>query len=259
MVLMQTLKPISLLREITHRYTAVLWVCLIATLLSGLIMLSVPFNMDAYDEWVGSVMTTILIIIGISSAICIRYVFGTKSPDQALSGRAWTVIFVYPLAITALMLPWLLTGVLADDRTSILMSVFLWVLLAYGTLLLGFLLVPFVIVPLELVGRGVIALVQGKREKAGPMLLLGMYIILVTTFCIIGAFSLDDVPPGRAGWGHIIFALLGLPGAYTIESPLLLWIARAIGIILIAVPLTLAARSRSTKELAPTHPRVTQK
>lgn len=249
-----TKKSLTLFQRIVRDYTAVIWICLAAVVLSAIVMLSVPFSMDSYDEWVTSAVFTVGIIIAVASATCIRYLFGLKSIDQATGAKPWSVIWLYPLIVSLVMLPWLLGGVMSDDRTSPLMATVLWLLLAYMALLIGFLLVPFVIVPLELIGYGIVALLGGRRKEAGPMLLLGFYIALVTVFSFVGAFALDDMPSARTGYAHIIFALLGLPGLYSVDNELLLWIARLIALLLIAIPLTFVARDKLAKSRRVAHP-----
>lgn len=226
----------NIFKYLTNEFTAVLWVCLGGLLFTLLVMSTVPLSMDGTDEWVTSALFTVFIGLGLVSAICVRYLFGMKNPNAAFGPKAWIVIWTYPIATMLVMLPWILAGVLADSETSVLMSVWLLLLFVYIMLLLGFLLVPFAVLPLELIGKGIIQILRGNKEQGSSMLIIGGYIALVTAFAFVGAGALSDMPPANAGWVHIIFALLGLPGVYTVENEGLLWLARLMAVVLIAVP-----------------------
>jgi hypothetical protein len=227
----------NIFKYLTNEFTAVLWICLGGLLFTLLIMSTVSLNMDGTDEWVTSALFTVFIGLGLVSAICVRYLFGMKNSNAAFGPKAWTVVWAYPIATMLVMSPWILAGVLADSETSILMSVWLLLLFVYIMLLLGFLLVPFAVLPLELIGKGAIQVIRGNRKQGSSMLIIGGYIALVTAFAFVGAGALSDMPPAQAGWAHIVFALLGLPGVYTIENEGLLWLARLMAVVLIAVPI----------------------
>jgi hypothetical protein len=245
----------TFLRRLNEQFTVVLWICLGSLLLFGLIILALPFDVDGTDDIVTSVITVLLILIGLTAAICIRYMFDRKAPGAAFGNKPWAVIWLFPLAVTVLFLPWLLSGALADESTSVFMSLVLWLLIAYVALLLGFLFIPFVILPLELIGRGILALISGRHKEAAPMLVIGLYIALVTAFAFVGAFAIENPVPGKLGWGNVIFALIGLPASYTIENQALLWVARAMAVVLIAVPV---AYARLHRPQAPTDQRVSR-
>ncbi|MGD7706746.1 hypothetical protein [Microlunatus sp. Y2014] len=113
------------------------------------------------------------------------------------------------------------------------LSLFLYLLLAHTCLLLGVLARVLVLVPLELVGRGPLRLLCGDR-RAGGLVLMGLWIGLVTVFAVVGALALDDLPHPAFALMAILAALIGVDGNYTVRSPLLLWVTRIVGIVLLA-------------------------
>ena len=97
---------------------------------------------------------------------------------------------------------------------------------------------PFVLAPLELIARGVKGISKGDRKNGLSILGIGLYIAAVTAFSFIGGLAIETERFGPAAWPAIIFSLLGLPGAYEVESEVLLWVARLLAVLLISVPLS---------------------
>lgn len=237
-----------MIRHLTKHFGNTFWILAAALLLTVLVMMTVPIGADGYDDYTTTVVLMICIILGLAGAAAIRYLFAKPTKEsQETDGRAWGLLWTFPLFITAAMSPWLLSGLLVADDMSVAVSIGLWLLIAYVALLVGFLLVPFVIVPLEMIGVGLLRIMAGRFEEGSRMVAIGLYIALVTAFCVIGGLAISDTPPGQAGWPHVIFALFGLPANYSVESPLLLWIARILGIIIVAIPLAIAVPGRLRK------------
>lgn len=228
----------NFMKQLSKKYSRLLWLYVITLAVILLIMASAPLGVDAYDEAGNSAVWAVLMILALFSAIATRYML-ERSAKDVTSRKPWAIILSFPVAATLVMLPWLLGGILVDTETSVVMSILLWVLLAYVALLLGLLLIPFVVLPLELIGVGIISLLQGKYKNAKILLGIGLYIAAVTVFTIIGGLSISNVIVGQLGWIQVLFALFGLPAGYEIESLGLLWTARVIGLLLLAVPIAL--------------------
>ncbi|MDW4573447.1 hypothetical protein R8Z57_11755 [Microbacterium sp. M3] len=145
-------------------------------------------------------------------------------------------IWFLPAAMALILTP----GAVTDSAgRSAAEEVWLLLLAAYGSALLGFLVLVFVFVPLEMLGRGILRLVTGKPD-GGWLIFGGAVIALTTTFAVVGVFAVDDLPPGRAAAIPIICALLGIPFGYTVQSETLLWVARGLALLLIALLLASA-------------------
>lgn len=244
-----SLHPLDLLRRITRIYTPVAWLCVAGVLVSVLIMLTFPLGSTLENSEIGLAFASVLAVIGLVAGVGIRYLFTKRAAEVAQKNQPWVVLWIFPFAIMVVLSPWLFTGGLTDQDVTTGMSFLLGFIIAYLALLLGFLSIPFVILPLELIGRGLISLFQGKRKQSGLLLGIGFYIALVTTFCVIGAFAIENPYPGKLGFGNIIFSLLGLPGSYTVENEALLWLIRAMAVVLIAVPIAFSrVRSQPTIE-----------
>lgn len=154
------------------------------------------------------------------------------APSAGKRTPAPKLIWFLPAAMTAIVSPALIAQ--ADERTPPLMAISLFVLLAYGCLALGILVLTFVVLPLEAIGRGILRVATGKPD-GGWLIFVGSLGLIITAWAITGAFALDDLPPGRAGWLPIILALFGIPGAYTVASETLLWVTRGLGLLFFAM------------------------
>lgn len=148
------------------------------------------------------------------------------------------LIWYLPAAMALIIAPALVT-VAGDASRPWIVDVLLFVLLAYAAALLGVLALLMFLLPLELLGRGALRLITG-RPDGGWLLFWGAFGALLTTLILVGAFALDDLPPGRAAMVPVICALLGLPAGYTVESEQLLWLARALVVLLTAMLLASA-------------------
>lgn len=238
-----------MLKDIGRRFSSGIWIYIITVVMTVIVMLSVPVGADSYDDWTKTVMSTLMFLTALGGAALVRYLFikPVQEPDPRkakMNRPLWVLMWTLPVAMTIIMLPWLISGILVDRDMTVAGSIFAWLLLSYAALLIGFLLVPFVILPLELIGRSIVAFVRGDKRKGAGMLGIGLYIGAVTMFVICGTLALSDLPPLWLSWGHIIFALLGLSAQYTVDSQLLLWVARILALVLIAVPLSLSAAAK---------------
>lgn len=156
-----------------------------------------------------------------------------SQPDPDAAFPAF--LLLVPLVTTVLGFWWIMPGLQADD-TPPAMALLLWLIISYAAMLLSILVAAFLLFPLELVGRGLIHAIRGRFAQAVPLVIGGIYILLVPAFGIAGALALDDLPPFPfAGYG-IIAGLLGVNGRYSIESEGWLWVARLL-FVLILIPL----------------------
>ncbi|MFE5409190.1 hypothetical protein [Microbacterium sp. NPDC056569] len=225
------------------------------------------------------VVELVLCAIGIASAVVVSIGFGSLPWDDSLGeivgafGVLMVLVAVYiriwwartgdgrdsrtrlmwylPAAMTAVITPGLLSEGTGADWPPFV-DVLWFLVFAYLAALLGFLALFLFLLPLEALGRGILHLVTGK-PGGGWLLFWGTAGALLTTFVFVGAFALDDLPPGRAGALPVLFALLGIPFGYTVESETLLWIARALALVLTAMLLASAhfggrQREREEKE-----------
>ncbi len=184
------------------------------------------------DEQAGAI-ALVFGLLAILVAVCLRIWWA----QDRLEGRIRLMWFL-PAVVALVLAP----AALAADRSgrdSPLVDVLLLVAAAYGAAILGLLVLVLVLVPLELLGRGILRLLTG-RPDGGWLIFGGTAIALVTTLGVVGAFALDDLPAGRRGTIPVLFALLGIPSAYTVESEGLLWVARAIALVLVALLLASA-------------------
>lgn len=156
-----------------------------------------------------------------------------SQPDPDAAFPAF--LLLVPLVTTALGFWWIMPGLQADDTPPV-MALLLWLIISYAAMLLSILVAAFLLFPLELVGRGLIQAIRGRFAQAVPLVVGGIYILLVPAFGVAGALALDDLPPFPfAGYG-IIAGLLGVDGRYSIESEGWLWVTRLL-FVLILIPL----------------------
>ena len=193
-------------------------------------VVSANFGQMAWEEHLGELVGAFGLLVVIFA------VFGRIWWAQDLQTRPRLIWFL-PAAMALILLP----GALRDSAGEHPPLVELLLLLAatYGSALLGILALMFVLAPLELLGRGILRLLTG-RPDGGWLMFTGTLIGLVTTFAVVGAFAVDDLPPGRAATVPLICALLGIPFGYTVESETLLWIARGLAVLLLAMLLASA-------------------
>ena len=208
----------------------------------------------------------ILCVVGLASALVVAIGFGQFPGDESVAeiggtfGVLMLIVAVYiriwwsrtrhggddrtrllwylPAAMSLVMAPALI-AVAGDASRPWIVDLLLFALLAYAAALLGVLALVLLLLPLELLGRGALRLILG-RPDGGWLLFLGALLALITTFVLVGAFALDDLPVGRPGHWSIVFALLGIPGSYTVASDALLWVARGLAVILTAMLLASA-------------------
>lgn len=234
-----------------------LWISIVAVLLT--LVLGVGVLVSSPDF--AFAVLAALVLLG---ALDVRFGFqrATRPARDARGARARrsqpdpdaafpAFLFLVPLVTTALGFWWIMPGLQSDD-TPPAMALLLWLIISYAAMLLSILVAAFLLFPLELVGRGLIQAIRGRFAQAVPLVVGGIYILLVPAFGVAGALALDDLPPFPfAGYG-IIAGLLGVDGRYSIESEGWLWVTRLL-FVLILIPLLGLLRVRRDRRNDP-HP-----
>ena len=155
------------------------------------------------------------------------------------TARHW-VYGVSPILVTLALTPLLLSGAFDEDMNPVV-SMLLFLMLAFCAVGLGLVAAFLVMMPIEAIGVGLIRLVQGKREGI-PFLGWGVVGLLVVA---VGVASSQSVEGGR---GAAMRAIWGLPGDYYVVSPGWLWGARLLLALLVAMTLTLVGMSQRERE-----------
>lgn len=202
--------------------------------LASAVVVAIGFGQFAGDDSIVEIVGTFGVLM-LLVAVYIRVLWSrSRRPGDVRTRLLWYL----PAAMALIMAPALVT-VAGDPSQPWIVDVVLFTLLAYAAALLGVVALLLFLLPLELLGRGALRLITG-RPDGGWLLFGGALGALLTTFVLVGAFALDDLPPGRSATWPIIFALLGIPGGYTVENETLLWVARGLALILIAMALAAA-------------------
>ena len=193
-------------------------------------VVSLNFGQLAWEEHLGELVGAFGLLVVIFAVFCRIWWAQDLVPRPRF-------IWFLPAAMALILLP----GALGDSasRNPPLIELLLLLAAAYGSALLGFLALIFVLTPLEMLGRGILRLLTG-RPDGGWLMFTGAVVGLATTFGVVGAFAVDDLPPGRAATVPLICALLGIPFGYTVESETLLWVARGLAVLLLAMMLASA-------------------
>lgn len=201
------------------------------------ILLALPPGADESADEVTGAIVAIMVVIGLQWALMLR--LGWRVYDRPASRRlrrkapfrGWWATPFTPLLALALTLPWALDGVLGTRETLAedLWLLFLLFVMAAG---LGLLAVPAVLVPVEMLLRGVVRLVTARGpadRQEGTSYLWGAFgIAALTTFVLVVGAGADFDTGGRAAWGSVVLALLGVPLGYDVRSPVLLWVGRVV-------------------------------
>ncbi|MGU3644227.1 hypothetical protein ACLBXX_04615 [Microbacterium sp. C23T] len=202
--------------------------------IASAVVVSIGFGTMPWDDSLGEIVGTFGILM-VLVAVYIRIWWARTGDGRDSRTR---LMWYLPAAMTAIITPRLLSAGTGADWPPFVDVI--WILVfAYLAALLGFLALFLFLLPLEALGRGILRLLTGK-SGGGWLLFWGTAGALLTTFVFVGAFALDDLPPGRAGALPVLFALLGIPFGYTVESEALLWVARALALVLIAMLLASA-------------------
>ncbi|MGH7218416.1 MAG: hypothetical protein ACREGE_03200 [Candidatus Microsaccharimonas sp.] len=230
-------------KEFLRKYVPDLIVALIAVVAIIVLALRVSFDMNEYSDEVGHAIFGTAIAIGLATALIVRRPFaksikeaketGKKRESEAPAGYLYALAL--PFVALIILTPWLAAGVFNAEGTGTVGTYFLLSLLFAGAVLLGALFLAFVLTPIEVLLRGIFAILQGKREGL-PMALGALYLIGITTFIFIMASGVTIDLPGKAGWPAAIAAFFGLPGSYSVDNETLLWVARGIAAVLIGIP-----------------------
>lgn len=238
---------------------------LVAALTLALVLatlLALPPDADQHTDEVTGAITAIMVLIGLQWALTLR--LGWRVYDQPASRalrrkapfRGWWFTPSTPLLAVVLALPWALDGTFGT-KESIAMDLWLLFLLFLMAAGLGLLAVPTVLAPIEMLLRGVATLVAARSaadRREGTGYLWGAFGIgALTTFVLVVGAGANFGTSGRAAWGSVVLALLGVPLGYDVRSPVLLWVGRvmfyaALTYVVVAVVRRRRASRKTTAE-----------
>ena len=197
------------------------------------------YNEDAYKAVLGSDATFNLTLIfwgaiTLQAALMIRTGFVRNAADNLISEdktdhpfKGWRFTLFTPLLGVIILLPAILAGVFNDDDINTVGVFFLMLLMSCMAFLLSALVAAFIIAPIELLIRGVVALIKGDRSKV-HYVLIGTFIAGLTAFIVLGSMSVAAELPYPAGSFQVLLALFGIPGGYEVTNETLLWVTRGI-------------------------------
>lgn len=194
-------------------------------------------------------MAPIIAMFGIpalAASVIVQLVMASLGERRRLPEPVlWWTVVVLPLGILAAFIVALLREpeyFVGDDGPWMLV----WVPIFIGlSLLLGAVIWFFFVFPLvslaTVIGR------IARREAKVSAVAMPLTLLALGVLCVVGGFSIDADGSGRASWGSIIAAFLGIPGAYDVLWEPGLWIVRGIvgGIVLMFVGPALQRRLRA--------------
>ena len=157
------------------------------------------------------------------------------------TARHW-VYWLSPILVTLALGPHLLSGAFDEDMHPVV-SMLLFLMLAFCAVGLGLVAAFLVMMPIEAIGVGLIRLVQGKREGI-PFLGWGVVGLLVVTVGIACAKAVDGER------GAALPAILGISGDYYVDSPNWVWFARLLLALGVAMTVALSGMSQRERERA---------
>lgn len=152
--------------------------------------------------------------------------------DHLLKGIRFT--YFVPLISIAVLLPALFSGVFVDQSTNAADAVWLILLSQFFILLSAPLVAAFVLVPLQLVAKGMVAIIRGDKSQY-HLGIVGLLIAGLTAFILVGTLAVAPANPFPVGSIEVVLSILGIPGNYEIQSELYLWVVRGIVAFYIAV------------------------
>lgn len=231
----------------------------IAALALGVVLallVALPADAGPTSDAVTDVVLGIMLTLGLQWAVALRLGWRVYAlpADRRLRRRypfrGWWFTPATPVLATVLVLPWALDGVFGLGST-VAGDLWLLFLLFLMAALLGLLAVPAVLVPLELLVRGVVRLAtaRGRADRRdGTGYLWGAVCIgSLTAFVLVVGGGASFGTGGRAAWGGVVLALLGVPAGYTVENPALLWVGRAMFAAVLAYVVVEVVRRRRAR------------
>lgn len=143
--------------------------------------------------------------------------------------RGVRIAWFAPLIAFLVLIPSLMSGVFIDSATNngdiIGISLFALLITTIGAPLVT----VFVVTPIEMIVRGVVAMVRRDTSQM-HYAWIGLFIAGLTAFIAFGSMAISADLPYPAGSYQAFMALIGVPGGYEIKSEFALWGARAIAL-----------------------------
>ncbi|HWT40928.1 MAG TPA: hypothetical protein VN081_06745 [Dongiaceae bacterium] len=209
-------------------------ITLIAVLIA---LLQLPFGINSYDSRVTPVMFFSMGALALASALVLRhqYLRGVKNQDEDTYYKGF-FYWALPLAVYALLVPWLIAGVLNAEDVNTFGALGLSLLLVSIAALGGIIALAVFWAPVEITARGLWRFTVTRGKDGQGQLVAGLYFMLCEAALIVGSLSATTERVGQYGHAQLVQALLGLPGDYTVENPGLLWVTRLLFILMIGLP-----------------------
>ena len=208
---------------------------------------------EAENEAVFQVMLWFWGLVTLHSAIIIRTSVVRLNHDNLISEdttdhffRGWRLTPFIPVIGLIIMTPAILSGMFNGDDIGTVGNFFMMLMLLFVASLLGPLVAAFIIAPIELIIRGVIALIKGDKTRIGYVIVGGV-IASLTVFIALGSMAVSAGMPYPAGSVQIVLALLGIPGDYRVNSEGLLWLTRLLllGLVIFFIAIRAQGKRRT--------------
>lgn len=168
-----------------------------------------------------------------------------RRKERVSSAVFWWVLVVLPLGTLAAFVVAILRDpeyFIGDEGPWMLIWVPIFIVVA---ILLGALVWFFFVFPAVMLVEVSRRILRGEAEPTA--IIPSLVLLAIGVLCIVGGLSIDTDSSGRAAWGAIIAAFLGVPGGYDVVWEPGLWIVRGIilAIVLVFAVPAISRRIRS--------------
>lgn len=171
-----------------------------------------------------------------------------KEAEDALLMEGFKLGLVVVVTAMVALIPAFVMGVYAADDMSTGGIATLLYLVIFMSVLAGPLIAVGVLLPISLFIRSSIALIKGDTSKL-PQFYTSLIIATLVALIITGGLAINPDHDGIGGWLPVVFAILGIPGAYFIKDEALLWVARGIVVVLVVVWIAARRSAKETKKI----------
>lgn len=220
-------------------------ICLVALVVAIIAMLQVPFTANPRGDSPTVAVFTIFIAEGVAAALMLRHgvLKMTKSKKEIGIFHRWLFIWLLPVAIFVVQLPWIFAGAFNDHDVNTIGAMAMLLFLPWIMIALGFLAMGIFWAPIEMTARGAYTSIKTKGKEGMGQLGMGLYFLLWVAIIICGILAASTDRVSYQAHSALLAALLGLPGDYTIKDETFLWVTRILLIIAIALPLIFGRKS----------------
>ena len=213
-------------------------ICLVALGIAIIAMLQVPFTTSPDGDAPTTAIFTIFIAEGLAAALMLRHgvLKMIKKKKEISIFHRWLFIWLLPLAIFVVQLPWIFAGAFNDHDVNTIGAMAMLLFLPWIMIALGFLAMGIFWAPIEMTARGAYTAIKTKGKEGMGQLGMGLYFLLWVTIIIFGVLAASTDRVSYQAHNALLAALLGLPGDYSIKDETFLWVTRILLIIAIATP-----------------------